>query len=808
MPLRKNLLVGFALSATILAHPPGVLRAQTSQSEASRIVAIDESSLVVLHGNRHPLAAPANDRGEAASDLPMERMLLVFKRDAATESALQSLIASQQDRSSPDFHAWLSPDQFGNRFGASPADIQKLTSWLASHGFRVNRVGQGAMSIEFSGTAGQVKDAFHTAIRSYVVNGEKHYANASDPQIPAAFAPVVAGINTLHNFRKKSAIRVLGKASRVANTSMWQPEFTFSGAAGVEHFLAPGDFAKIYNTAPLYQNGIDGTGQSIAIVARNNIHLSDVQIFRIAFGLPVNDPQIILDGPDPGNLTGPEETEADLDVEWSGAIAPKATIKFVVSASTNSTDGVDLSSLYIVDNNLAPVLSASFGQCEQALGQTENTFFNNLWEQAAAQGITAVISSGDNGPAGCDSDSQTTPAAQGLAVNGLASTPFNIAVGGTQFNENGADSTYWSTTNGPDQSSALGYIPEVVWNESCADPNVCGVGSLFASSGGASTLYSKPSWQAGFGVPNDQKRDLPDVALDAAAGHDAYLLCQDGICTTNAQGQLVNAELVGGTSASAPTFAAIMALVVQKTNSRQGQANFVFYPLAASQNDANCNSTAAPQSTCIFNDITVGNNNVPGQTGFPATVGYDQATGLGSVNAANLASNWQNITFRSTLTTLQLSSANLTHGQPVTTTATVAPNAGSGTPTGDVSLLAASQKAVNLGNLASGTVSGAIDTLPGGSYSVTASYAGDATFGSSISTGVPITINPEPSSTAFSAFLSGSNPSNPVNSTYGAFLDLQVVVAGASKQGAPSGTLTFSDNFNGNTTMLLTSSLN
>jgi hypothetical protein len=810
MPLHKSLLFGFALSAAILADPPGALRAQTTQSAASRIGAIDESSLVVLHGNRHPLATPANDRGEAAADLPMERMLLVLTRDSAAESALQSLIASQQDKSSPDFHAWLSPDQFGKRFGVSPADIQKLTGWLGSHGFRVNRIGQGRMTIEFSGTAGQVKDAFHTAIHSYVVNGEKHYANASDPQIPASLASVVAGINTLHNFRKKSAIRVLGKASRIANSGMWQPEFTFSGSAGVEHFLAPGDFAKIYNTAPLYQNGIDGTGQSIAIVARNNINLSDVQIFRIAFGLPINDPQIILDGPDPGNLTGPEETEADLDVEWSGAIAPKATIKFVVSASTNSTDGVDLSSLYIVDNNLAPVLSASFGQCEQTLGQTENTFFNSLWEQAAAQGITAVISSGDNGPAGCDSDTQTTPAAQGLAVNGLASTPFNIAVGGTQFNENGADSTYWSATNGPDQTSALGYIPEVVWNESCADPNVCGVASLFASSGGASTLYSKPSWQAGLGVPNDGKRDLPDVSLDAAAGHDGYLLCQDGICTTNASGQLINAELVGGTSAAAPTFAAILALIAQKTNSRQGQANFVLYPLAAAQNAANCSSTSPPQSQCIFNDITVGNNNVPGQTGFSATPGYDLATGWGSVNVANLAANWKNVTFRPTLTTLQLSSTNLAHGQPVTASVTVAPGVGAGTPTGDVALLAAGSVGVNLGNLSNGTVSGAVETLPGGTYSVTASYGGDGTFGPSISTGVPITINPESSSTTFSAFVSGQsgNPLSLVNTTYGNFLNLQVNVAGASQKGTPTGTLTFSDTFNGNTSTLLSTSLN
>ena len=807
MLLHRSLLFRVVVFAAVLIYPSTALRAQSVQSAASRIGAIDDSSLVVLSGNRHPLATSANDRGEVASDLQMERMLLVLTRAAAGEAALESLLARQQDKSSRDFHAWLSPAQFGSQFGASPSDLQKLTSWLESHGFRVNHIGQGAMSIEFSGTAGQVKDTFHTAIHTYVVNGQKHYANASDPQIPAALATVVAGIDTLHNFRKKPASHVLGKASRLANSSMWQPEFTFNGAVGVEHFLAPGDFSIIYNTASLYQNGIDGTGQSVAIVARSNINLSDAQIFRIAFGLPVNDPQIILDGPDPGNLLGDEETEADLDVEWSGAIAPMATIKFVVSASTNSTDGVDLSSLYIVDNNLAPVLSASFGQCEQSLGQAENTFFNNLWEQAAAQGITAVISSGDSGPAGCDSDNQTTPATQGLAVNGLASTPFNIAVGGTQFNENGADSTYWSATNSPNQTSVLGYIPENVWNESCADPNVCGVASLFASGGGASTLYSKPAWQVGTGVPNDGKRDLPDVSLDAAAGHDGYLLCQDGICTTNASGQLINAELVGGTSAGAPTFAAMLALIAQKTNSRQGQANFVLYPLAAGQNAANCNSSAPPQSQCIFNDVTVGNNNVPGQTGFPATPGYDLATGWGSVNAANLAANWGNVTFRSTLTTLQVSSTNLTHGQPVTASVTVVPGAGTGTPTGDVTLLAGAQ-AVNLGDLSNGTISGMVDVLPGGTYAVSASYGGDGTFGASISPGVSITIHPEPSSTAFSAFLSGQTPSSQVNTTYGAFLDLQVNVAGASQHGTPTGTLTFSDTFGGTTSTLLSVSLN
>ena len=334
----------------------------------------------------------------------MERMLLVLKRESAAESALQELLARQQDKSSSAFHAWLSPEQFADRFDFKNRTCKRLTAWLQSiTRFRVNRIARGGMGIEFSGTATQVKEAFHTPIHSYTVGAINHYANASDPQIPAAFAAVVAGVSTLHDFHKRAPVHALGAATRIKNTSAWQPSFTFNGAAGVFHYLSPGDFSKIFNTAALYKAGIDGTGQSIAIVGRNNINLSDIQIFRIAFGLPPNDPTVILDGPDPGNALGSgEETEADLDVEWSGAIAPNAKINFVVSASTNTTDGADLSAQYIVDNNISPILSMSFGLCEAALGPAQNTFYNNLWAQAAAQGITVVVSTGDNGPAGCD----------------------------------------------------------------------------------------------------------------------------------------------------------------------------------------------------------------------------------------------------------------------------------------------------------------------------------------------------------------------------------------------------------------------
>lgn len=802
VPVPPALLLVFVLGA-----PSSCLLAQTATLPAQIREPVDESSLTVLKGNRHPLAIPINDRGEVPPNLPMERMLLVLKRDPSLESALQRLIREQQDKSSPRFHDWLSPAQFGERFGLSKSDLQTLTAWLKSHGFRVNRIVRSGMAIEFSGTAAQVQVAFHTSIHRYAVGHEIHYANASDPQIPSSLAPAVTGVSTLHNFQKPSTIRVLGSATRIGGTSTWQPNFTFNGFFGAAHYLAPGDFAQIYNTASLYPTGIDGTGQSIAIVGRSNINLSDLQIFRIAFGLPANAPEIILDGADPGNLFGSEEAEADLDIEWSGAIAPKATVKFVLSGSTNSTDGADLSAQYIVDNNLAPILSSSFGECEQFLGQAENAFYNNLWEQAAAQGITVIVSSGDSGAAGCDRPSEEGPASHGPAVNGLASTPFNIALGGTQFNENGADSKYWSPTNGSNQTSALAYIPEVVWNESCTDLSQCPFLSLLASGGGPSSLYAKPSWQAGPGVPADGKRDLPDVSLASAASHDGYLLCQDGSCITDANGQLINAEIVGGTSAAAPTFAGIMALVDQKTNSRQGQANFVLYPLAASQTAANCNASTGPQSQCIFNDVTQGNNSVPGQTGSSAGPGYDLATGLGSVNAANLVNSWTNVTFRATTTALQVTPASLTHGQPVTATATVTPTTGTGTPTGDVALLPGNPQALNLGVLGStGSVSASVSDLPGGSYSLTASYGGDGVFGASNSPGVAVTINPEPSTTTFSTLTFGSDgnlaPASSVD--YSDFLYLQTATAGASKQGAATGSVTFTDTFNGSSTTLMT----
>ena len=561
---------------------------------------IDDEQRVTLRGNVHPLARAQYDAGAVAPDFPMEHMLLTLLPDATQQDVLNQWIDTQHNPGSPYYHQWLTAEQYGERFGISEADTAQIVGWLQEQGMAVEEVTAGRRAIVFSGTAAQVESAFHTEIHSYMIGGELHHANTKDPEIPAALVQVVGGVVSLHDFRSEPMHGVVRKPA---------PDFTSGGS----HYLAPADFATIYNLVPLYQQSITGSGQSIAIVARSNIHIADVRQFRTFFGLPANDPQIIVNGTDPGALSSGEETEADLDVEWSGAVARNATIKFVVSKSTNSSDGVDLSAQYIVNHNLAPVMSMSFGLCEAALGSSGNSFLNSLWQQAATQGITVFVSSGDSGAAGCDSASAST-ATHGRGVNGICSTPYSVCVGGTEFNDIASPSLYWPTSNASGtQSSAVSYIPEVVWNESGA-----GAG-LWASGGGASSIYAKPSWQAGVGIPADGKRDVPDVSL-TAAGHDGYLIYMNG-----------GLYLVGGTSAASPSFAGVMALVVQRAAARQGNANLAFYSLASKQRAGGAS---------IFHDIISGNNSIPGQTGFNASVEYDQATGLGSIDGSVLVNHW------------------------------------------------------------------------------------------------------------------------------------------------------------------------
>ncbi len=800
-------------------------------SRPARITqAIDEKQLVPLRGNVHPLAQPKFDQGAVNDAQPFDRMLLLLQRAPAQEAALRQLLDDQLTLNSPKHHAWLTPEQFGAQFGATDADIQATTTWLSAKGFHGIKVGTGRTTIQFSGTVAQVRDAFHTEIHRYVVNGAERFANSSDPQIPAALAPVVAGVVSLHNFPKLAHSHKLGNFRRTAGDGVIEPLFSFAGcgSSGNQQCngLGPADLAKIYNVPA----NLDGTGQTIAVVGQTNINLADAEQYRAMFGLPVNDPVIVLNGPDPGILSS-DESEADLDLQVSGAMAPKATIKLVVSESSSlaATPGIDLSALYIVDNNIAGVMSESYGSCEAGLGTTGNAFYNALWEQAAAQGITVLISSGDNGSAACDDPNTSDFAISGLAVNGLASTPFNMAVGGTDFLYTTANpsSAYWNTTNtgtSPTES-AKSYIPETTWSNSCAaggltactasiiNANSANGSDLVAGSGGPSSIYAKPSWQAGItAMPNDNKRDIPDVSLFSSNGsnNSFYILCQKDFTGANScdlNSPFTDFTGAGGTSASVQAFAGIMALINQSQATglnpapRQGNANYIFYKLYKQNPTKICASNAAAVTAtgCIFYDVTVGNISVACQggktncsntsaaanqygvmasAGSPAwttTAGFDLATGLGTVNVANLASAWAGVGLTSSTTTITASpGGTIAHGANASFTVHVASSGG--TPTGQISLIATPAGAGETGigpfSLSSGTAAFTTNMLPGGTaYNLVAHYSGDGTFAQSDSAPALVTVSKESSKTfvALVAFDPATGSIGSTNATTGAY---------------------------------------
>ncbi len=632
-----------ATAITLFGTP--VLQAQ-NRPVASRVTAeVDDTRTVQLKGNIHPLARPEYDRGAVADSQPMSRMVLVLQRGAEQETALRQLMDAQQTKGSGSYQAWLTPEQFGKQFGPSDADMQAVSDWLTRQGFQVAKISAGRNAIEFSGNVAQVRNAFHTEMHKFAVNGEEHIANVSEPAIPEALAPVVKGVAALNSFPRLAHLHNKGIYRWQRDTGQIKPLFTYGDPANFA--MAPADFAKVYNIPP----GATGAGQTIVLIGQSNINAQDVIDFRNLFGLPQNFTQanVIVNGPDPG-LSGGDEGESDLDVEWAGGVAPNAKILLVTTASTVSnpsqiTAGIDLSALYAVDNNLGSVISESYGACEPTLLASGNQFYNALWEQAAAQGITVVVSTGDSGSAGCDPDpTQNSPnsAVDGLAVSGIASTPFNVAVGGTDFDSTAQPvvppNQYWSATNGPTFASTLKYIPETTWDDSaCAFnyPAACSTVDpqgfdLAAGSGGPSNCahFSGSNCQSGYAIPAYQKnfnvqfplvRTIPDVSFFASNGQNgvAVIVCQSDVNTNGASCSLstpyTDFSLVGGTSAATPPFGAIVALLNQSTGGgRSGNVNYGLYALAA--NDANYTSgacgaslPATPAAGCVFNDVTKGN---------------------------------------------------------------------------------------------------------------------------------------------------------------------------------------------------------
>jgi len=667
-----------------------------------RIVeSIDEARLKALKGNTHPLAIARFDKGEVSPDLLMGDLVLVLQRSPAQQAAFDAFVASQYDVNSPNFHVWLTPLQIFERYGPAPSDLAAISNWLNGYSLSVDAIAGDGMSIRFSGTAAQVEEAFHTEVHALEVKGERHVANMRDPQIPEALAPVVVGVKALHNFFPKPMHLLGGVVTRDSAAGGWRrvadgaprpevaarvkPQFGTADPYGdVVEDVAPYDFAKIYNVLPEWTaaSPIDGTGQTIAIAGTSNIHLTDVAAFRSAFGLPAKAPTVVVTNSDPGACSGflascaDDLVENTLDVEWSGAVAKGANIVLVTSSSPTSTsDPLFLSEQYIVEHKTASIMNVSYGSCELLLGTAGNTEYNNLWQTAAAEGIAVFVASGDAGSPACDQGFDAIygvpyPAQFGLAVNGIASTPYDTAVGGTDLNWGATAAPYWSAANGAGLSSAVGYIPEAPWNSTCVNPlvlpalasdaayigvsgvvdaesacnfviesgqyiqtnfgvNLAPLVDTIGGGGGASNctasgsanpeacggFYAKPVWQTGVvGIPADSARDVPDVSFFASNGFlgSAYLICvaeAGSACTYSATAEPA-AQEVGGTSVASPAMAGVMALINQRSGGPQGNPNSVLYELAARQSYSKCSAETVKTTSgsCVFNDIDTGTN--------------------------------------------------------------------------------------------------------------------------------------------------------------------------------------------------------
>ena len=687
----RNLIASVALlGATTVALGQG------NQVRIARLTdPIDETKLVTLTGNTHPLAIAKYDLGAAPDSMPLQHMYLQLKRSAEQEQALHEKLKEMQTSGSPSYHHWLTAEELGKSYGPAQQDIDTVVSWLAVHGLQVNGVSKTGLTIDVSGTVSQLRDAFHTQIHTYSVKGKQHIANASDPVIPAALAPAVAGFNSLNSFLPKSLL------------TKRKSDFSFDYETFEQYDEAPSDLATIYNVTPLYKakRPITGKGQTVVVLEDTDIKPSDVATFRKAFDLTSYSGTFAQIHPgsgctDPGKNGA--EGEAALDAEWAGAVAPDAKVELASCADTETNFGAFIAAQNLLDEATPPpIMSLSYGSCEAAQGPSGNLYIEELWEQAALEGVSVFVSTGDGGPAGCDDPDTETYAIGGIAANALASTPFNTATGGTDFLDTaeGENSEYWSTTNSKAGESAKSYVPEMTWNDSCASsvlytylgaPNgisLCNTGAfldIIGGSGAPSFVYAKPYWQENvYGNPSDGVRDLPDVSLFASNGFwsHAILFCMSDPAEGGAPCNYSNPtdayyNSAGGTSFTAPQLASIQALINQKAGGPQGNPAPIYYDLGKLQYgltflpnklgiDA-CNASSGNEDSkaCLFHDVTTGNTDVPcygtndcyGSAGlsygvlstsdkklkvaFPAASGWDFTSGLGSLNVTNVVLVW------------------------------------------------------------------------------------------------------------------------------------------------------------------------
>jgi hypothetical protein len=742
---------------------------------------IDPTKLVELKGHVIPLARPEFDQGPVESSHAMH-VTMLFLPSAAQQQALNKLLAEQQDPTSPNFHKWLTPQQYGQSFGLSQGDLDKISAWLEAYGFKITYVANGRDFLSFDGVAGQVDSVFKTDLHYFNVNGKMHFANTKPPSIPAVLSGIIGGFRGLHDFTPRPMIKPVA-------------DYTFSGYT--THFLAPGDLAVIYDINPLYSLSppVDGTGMNIVIAGQSDVYLDDIQNYRTAFGLPSvsgcptnssgvlqagsctsGNLQVVWPAGDPG-VVAHDVSESDLDIQVISGVARGAQIIFVTSPA--STGGVDESTLYAVDNKLAPVISYSYGLCEAFVVAPSPSAADGIYQTAESYGISFFAAAGDAASAECDADNgyTTAPAVLGLSVSYPASSPEATGVGGTEFDE--GSSTYWSNGNGSFGVSALSYIPETAWN----DTQVPGFKDQFDGTGGgpsncasgssdAQTVppdgysietcnappnggFPKPTWQRGSITPSDSVRDVPDISFSASNYNDPYLVCTlesevgggNSTASTCAGGTPSPSSAFGGTSASTPVTAAMTLLLNQYLNANGlGLINTQLYKLYAAnpagvfhdiQSGTNSTTQGASNNIvpCTKGDPTFEPTAIQcpaaGTMGYSVTGGhvYSTVTGVGSLDIYKFIQAWA-ATRATTTTTIKASPTTVNQGGSVTFTATVTPS----TATGSVSFYNnGSTTALGSGTLSSGTATFTTSSLPAGTDSVTATYSGDANNGVSTS---------------------------------------------------------------------------
>ena len=731
---------------------------------------ITNADRALLINSRPPRATAANDIGAVPSTMKLQGMSLVFSRTPAQQADLTNLIAAQQNPTSPLYHQWLTPDQFAARFGVAESDIAAVESWLQSQGFSIDSVSRSRNAIFFSGSAGLVATAFGAPLhyfRSAAIGNQPavtHFAPSTDLSIPAALSSSVLAINNLSSFRPHPQLVV-------ANPRAVQPQFTSSTTGN--HFLTPGDISTIYDITPAYNSGFTGANQSIAIVGQSAVALSDIANFQTAVGIPAKAPIPVL-VPNSGTATivSGDESESDLDLEYSSTIAKGAQVYFVYTGSSTNYNAFD-SLQYAVDQRLAPVISSSYGACETSLGQTNFNALEAILQQAATQGQTVVSAAGDNGSTDCHANTTLTTAQQNaLAVDYPASSQYVTGMGGTEYSATdvaSGNSTYFTAAPTSDVvSSAKSYIPEMVWNDDAALLAAGSTTPLSAGGGGVSIYTKQPTWQSGTiggvafptslsactinGVAT-QCRMVPDVSMTASPVNAPFAYCtsdtsswytsttpgvpsQVASCNSGLRDATSkNLTLAGGTSFVAPIFAGLVAIINQSQNSTgQGVINPILYNLAASS----AYSTA-------FHDITNGGNQCLAgatycgtgaqTTSYAATTGYDPASGLGSIDFDNLLKAWPNFATASAVpsTTTTLAAATTTPAASATDaiTITVAPLTTSAImPTGTVSLVVDGGTATSL-TLTSGVATYSFSSATSGTHVLVATYSGDANYGAS-----------------------------------------------------------------------------